>query len=197
MNIFEDYLNHFYIKDYKANQVIFNEGDTCQYLGLVLKGVISISTYTYFEKEYNILTGHKDDIFGENLLFSSDPIFLGSIISKNDSRIGFISKIKLIQLLTDNQNLLCEYLNTISNKFIQTQNKVKLLSQKSIREKVLFYLVESSKKNKTDFILVKSKEDLADLLNIPRPSLSRELINLKKLNLIDYNRYKIWLKKKL
>ncbi|MDD3172026.1 MAG: helix-turn-helix domain-containing protein, partial [Bacilli bacterium] len=58
----------------------------------------------------------------------------------------------------------------------------------SIKDKVLFFLSETSKRTKSKIIKIKSKEQLALFLNIPRPSLSRELIILKDLGLIDYSK---------
>ena len=52
-----------------------------------------------------------------------------------------------------------------------------------------------TKKLKTNIIPILSKEDLAMKLNIPRPSLSRELIKLKEQGIIDYNKNYIELKK--
>ena len=70
---------------------------------------------------------------------------------------------------------------------------MKLLSQKSIADRIMFYLINEYKKTGNKKVSIISKEDLANKLNIPRPSLSRELINLKDEGLIDYNRYFITL----
>jgi Mn-dependent DtxR family transcriptional regulator len=56
-------------------------------------------------------------------------------------------------------------------------------------------LNSETKKLKTNIIPILSKEDLAMKLNIPRPSLSRELIKLKEQGIIDYNKNYIELKK--
>ena len=71
---------------------------------------------------------------------------------------------------------------------------MKLASQKSLRDKILFYLANYAKENNTKIIPIKSKELLANILNVPRPSLSRELINLKKDGIIEFDRTKIILK---
>ena len=68
---------------------------------------------------------------------------------------------------------------------------MKLLSQKSIENKIMFYLYSEKKKRNTNVINIPSKEKLAQLLNIPRPSLSRELIKLKEKKIILYDKYKI------
>jgi Mn-dependent DtxR family transcriptional regulator len=74
------------------------------------------------------------------------------------------------------------------------QEKIKVFSQNNIEDRILFYLFEESKKQNTKIIKIKSKENLALLLNIPRPSLSRSLIKLKEKSLIEYDKYSITLK---
>ena len=70
--------------------------------------------------------------------------------------------------------------------------KVKSTSLKSIKHKVADYLLE--KINEADSNTIKlngSKEEIAGFLGIPRPSLSRELINLRDENIIEFDRRSI------
>ena len=50
--------------------------------------------------------------------------------------------------------------------------------------------------NKSDTIYISSKDKLARYLNVTRPSLSRELINMKNDELIDFGKHFIKLNKK-
>ena len=85
-------------------------------------------------------------------------------------------------------------MNLLSKKSMLNQEKIKVYSQNNIEDRILFYLFEESKKLNTKTIKIKSKENLALLLNIPRPSLSRSLIKLKEKSLIEYDKYSITLK---
>ena len=89
------------------------------------------------------------------------------------------------------QTFLLNFLSIASKKSTDLRNRLKLLSHKSIEERILFYLDSEKKRLNTKKIPIKSKESLAQLLNIPRPSLSRELIKLKEKGIIEYNRYHI------
>ena len=96
--------------------------------------------------------------------------------------------------LLSNKTFLTNYLNIMSQNNMLVRQRLKLLSQKSITDRLLFYLNSERKRLKTNVIPIKNKEDLAIVLNIPRPSLSRELINLKEKNIIDYDKKTITLK---
>ena len=187
-NVIKDYSNLFIIKTFNKNDMIFNEGDECKYLSLVLKGSVLINTYTFFEEEYNIITINENDLFGEFLLFHSNPFFLGDVSAHKSIELALITKDKLLNILQNDKTFLNNYLSIMSNKSIAFQQKIKILSQKSIKDKILFFLSETSKRTKSKTIKIKSKEQLALFLNIPRPSLSRELIILKDLGLIDYSK---------
>ncbi|MGI6710240.1 MAG: Crp/Fnr family transcriptional regulator [Bacilli bacterium] len=187
-NVIKDYSNLFIIKTFNKNDMIFNEGDECKYLSLVLKGSVLINTYTFFEEEYNIITINENDLFGEFLLFHSNPFFLGDVSAFKSTELALITKDKLLNILQNDKTFLNNYLSIMSNKSIAFQQKIKILSQKSIKDKILFFLSETSKRTKSKTIKIKSKEQLALFLNIPRPSLSRELILLKDLGLIDYSK---------
>lgn len=187
-NVALQQLKTFSTKTFLRNQIIFNEGTECKSLCLVLKGSVLINTFTYLEEEYNIITINQDDLFGEFLLFHNNPFFLGDVIADKTTEIAFINKADLLYLLQHDKMFLNNYLSIMSDKSIALQQKVKLLSQKSIKDKILFFLYETSKRTKSKTIKIKSKEQLALFLNIPRPSLSRELISLKDLGLLDYTK---------
>ena len=182
--------NKFIYKKYQSNTLLFHEGEECKELGIILKGQLTISTITSLDKEYIINILNKNDIFGDTLLFAEKTLYLGDGILTKDSEVLFISKELLLEMFKD-QNFLLNFLSITAKKSSDLRNRLKLLSHKSIEERILFYLDSERKRLKTKKIPIKSKESLAQLLNVPRPSLSRELIKLKEKNIIDYNRYYI------
>lgn len=186
----------FTIKNYEAGQVIASENEICNSIGIVLKGKVQIDTYNSFDKAYNIAIIFERDSFGESLVFSSKPYYLGFVNAVLKSTVAFISKEKFLKLLQSDKDILSSFLSIISNKTIMIQTRLKILSQASIKEKIMFYITQETSHNKIKKIYFKSKEDLARYLNIPRPSLSRVLIEMKKENIIDFDRHYIYLKTK-
>ncbi len=181
-------LNCFYeIKEYKKNEIIYSEGEKITSVGLILMGEINISSTTLDGYNYTISNLSKNDIFGDTLILNNESYVLGNITSLTTTKILFIYKDNFLSLLKDetfNQN----YLKIVSNRIQALQYRIKLISQPSIREKIMFYLKDEMRKQKSNKIyLHMTKEKLAILLNINRPSLSRELIKLKKEKVIDYD----------
>ena len=186
------YEHRFIYKTYPSNTLIFHEGDLCHDLGIIIKGQLIISTITTMDKEYVINILNQNDLFGDTLLFSERLDYLGDGITTKETEILFVSKELLLEMFKE-QTFLLNFLSIIAKKSTDLRNRLKLLSHKSIEERILFYLDFQSKRLHTKKVPIKSKESLAQLLNIPRPSLSRELIKLKEKNIIDYNRYYITL----
>lgn len=183
LNVIKNNEHFFHFKNYPRGALLFNEGDICKSLGIILEGEITISTLTALDKEYTINVLTKGMMFGETLLFTDNNKFLGDIIATRDTRIAFINKNKLLVLLQKTP-ILEVYLKTLALKSQALNARVKLLSQKNLRDKVLFFLFEERKRQNTNLIKITSKENIASLLNIPRPSLSREISKLQNEGLI-------------
>lgn len=197
MNLFElitkNYAQALTIKNYDRQEVIFSENELCTQVGFVMKGKLQIATYCTKDDPYIMSVLNSGDTFGETLLFSNEATYYGTILALEKTKVGLISKNILLDLLQHDQTLLHAYLNQMANKSILVNNRLKVLLQKSIREKILFYLHEQLKAHGSKSIPIVSKESLAVFLNIPRPSLSRELSQMAKDGIIIYTKKQITL----
>ena len=80
----------------------------------------------------------------------------------------------------------------LSDKVIVLNNKIKSISLKNIKQKVADYILQEYKSQKQLIVNLKmNKEEIANFIGIPRPSLSRELIKLRKEKIIDFDRNNI------
>ena len=174
-------------KTYEANHILFQEGDEC--LGLYyIKSGQGIIKNIYFDGNESIIRYiNPGDVIGDILLFSNHSHFPATIIAKTKLTIEFIKKDDLLEIIKYDSKIAFLLLNKISSQAFDLNNRVKLLSKRSIRSKICYYLLNIYKEKKSlTFTLEYNKEQWADILNIERPSLSRELIKLKKEGIIDY-----------
>lgn len=195
INFYNDLLDsekkYFKIVEYNAFDVIFNERDVCNHLGIVLKGEVLISTITYNEKEEVINTIKEHDVFGDILLFASNNIYLGDVIAIKKSIVALITKDNLLKLLTQRKELLTKYLCHLSNKSLNIKLQSKLLSHKNIEDRIMYFL--STVKNKDNIYEYKSITDIANKLSLPRPSVSRSMTILENKGLIKKEKKKIYI----
>ena len=156
----------------KKGQILFHESDRCEYVGLVTKGQIVISSYTLSGNEIiynNIGVG---DMFGNNLLFSSNPYYKGNVIAIFNSEIILFNKDNLLSIFQQNPAFLEEYLHFQAEFAKNLNHKLKILSFDSAEERLLYLLNEKKK------IRIKSVSALAKELYLSRETLSRLITRL-------------------
>jgi len=177
MDIINKYINAFTKQTYNKKDIIFFEGENCDRLGYVQNGLIKISTLTNNVKEEIINVVHKNEFFGENLLFSNYNTFMGTGEAITKTEVLWITKNKLLNLLK-NEDFVEYYLSVLSNKEINLRFKNRLFSHQKISDRICFYLTVEYKKTKNLNVVLKSVTQLSNEINIPRPSVSRELTKL-------------------
>ena len=174
----------YYIKSYSKGEIIAHEDDECGSLALVLDGVV------YSNGKYIVLNRlDEGDVFGEALVFSKAKTYPATVIALSECKILFINKNDVLKICSNEEKVLENFVSLLSNKVFILNSKIKSISFKSIRQKVVNYILNEVKEQKSSSIILKNtKEEIAALLGVPRPSLSRELINLRDMNYIEFNR---------
>ena len=80
----------------------------------------------------------------------------------------------------------------MANKLVKRNERIELLTTRSIRNKLLNYFeLQAKKNNSKSFNLMYSYTDLADYLSVDRSAMMRELKNLKEDKLITDTNKKI------
>ena len=184
---------HKLVKGYQVakNSVIYHEGDTCENVGIIISGKIDIVSYSFEGKDLLINSLKAGDIFGNNLLFSSEPIYRGDVIAKEKSVIAFISKNNLVYLLQNNKEFLNLYLKAQSDKAKALTARIQLLSLVNAEERLFYYASKND-----NVILFKNVTTLAATIGVQRETLSRLLTSLIKRHLIKKEKGKITVLKK-
>lgn len=182
----------YYIKTYSKGEIIANEDDECRSLSLVLSGTVEIQRL-YSNGKYIVLSRiFEGDVFGEALVFSKAKTYPATVIALSECKVLFINKSDVLKICSNEEKILENFVSLLSDKVFILNSKIKSISFKSIRQKVINYILNEAKEQKSNYIILKNtKEEIASLLGIPRPSLSRELINLRDMNYIEFNRKKI------
>lgn len=180
LDLIKDFEKRFIrFENFSRGQIIFHENEECQELGLIVKGEIVISSYTYHGEElvYNVLK--ENDVFGNNLIFSSEPYYRGNIVVVKPAVVAFINRQSLLLLLRQNETFLTSYLQVQSDFGKHLNATIKLLSFSNAEERFLYYLFMNN--NRVSFSNVTS---LAKEVFLKRETVSRLLSKLIKENKI-------------
>lgn len=163
------------LKIIKKDEIIYEEGETCKEICIVKRGKIKISSFLENGQEiiFNVL--RDGDLFGNNLIFSSNPQYKGDVISLEESELYLIRKEALINILQSNKSFLIDYLQRQSDFGKSLNGTIKLLTFNNAIDR-LYYFLEVNNNN----LEYKTITDLANELYLSREVLSRLLSKLKK-----------------
>ena len=182
-------------KSYDKGNIIIDSGDKVESIYIILNGKIEISK-EYDDTRKNIVNIlESGEIFAEAIALSTNKISPITAISLNKSELIKID-IKNIfdnNLENSDKNIFIENLLKIisdKNKFLSIKNDI--LSQKSLRSKIILYLKYMSNMQKSKKITVPySRDKLAEFISSDRSALSRELNRLAREKMIELNGNKI------
>lgn len=174
--------------------IIIDTGDKVESIYIILNGKIEISK-EYDDTRKNIVNIlESGEIFAEAIALSTNKISPITAVSLSKSELIKINVKNIFDNnLKNNKNIFIENLLKIisdKNKFLSIKNDI--LSQKSLRSKIILYLKYMSNMQKSKKITVPySRDKLAEFISADRSALSRELNRLAKEKIIELNGSKI------
>lgn len=196
----KELLNFFQTIDYKIcqynkNSIVFMENEICTTLNIILWGSIQIQKIDTSGKTLTIAEFEKGDTVGENLLFGGRNTFPMTGLAKSKTVILQISKDVVLDLCQNDSLFLTQLLRVICDKTVTLTGKLKEVTLKNIRQQICEQILEVYRiQDNLKIQLNITKKEWAEKLGIQRPSLSRELMKMKKEGLIDYDRSTILIK---
>lgn len=181
------------VREYSKGELVAIEGHKIKGIGLLLKGALTISKDVIDGTSLIMKKIESGDMFGEIAAFAEKEVWPATVTAYQDSHVMFISSERIVGLCPTGCNghkiLLNNMLRIVSNKAISLNEKIEYLSVRSIREKISKYLIAQFKQQKsTTLFLNMNRNEMADFLNVTRPSLSREMSFMKDEGLIDFHR---------
>jgi CRP-like cAMP-binding protein len=179
------------IKSYSKGEFITMEGDLFNGIGIVVSGQVKMTQTNEAGERIILAQAGPGGVFGEMIAFSNRDSWVATVIADSSCQIMFLKPDAIVgqcaKVCTGHKQLMLNMLKIVSNKALMMNRKVKYLSIKSMRGKLSkFLLEESSQSNKTTFDIRYKRSELAEFLQVSRPSMSRELSRMKDEGLIDF-----------
>lgn len=184
------------IKKVAKDDYVVQLGGTIQYAGLLLKGKIESS---FQNENFDQITMHTFTggyLFGEGLVINHAKNSPVQVRAVEDSVVLFID-LEMIYAAADNspiRNILAgNLIKSLAKKNLILNQKVRILSQKSLRDRIFIYL-RTLPKDKDGYVRIPfTQTALAEYLGVNRSALSRELGRMQNegLLVIDGKRIKM------
>ena len=166
------------------------------FVGIVLEGYLEVIKRDYEGHRSIIETLEPMQVFGTTISSLNSPYY--DIETILDSKIILIDYNNILNFLEKGnhsyQKFLTNLLVIVTNKISEKNERITILTQKSIRNKLLEYFKITSLKNNSRHIYIPTTyTELAEYLAVDRSAMSRELKNLQNEGFIDIKNKKITL----
>ena len=181
------------LKVYKRDECVTVAGEAFGGVGVVLAGTVLVTKEDAAGRRVVLSVLGEGDLFGEMVAFSQEKNWPATVIAQQVCTVMFLPPEKIIEncqrQCVSHRLLIHNMLRIVSDKALRLNKQVAYLAMKSIRGKVATFLLEEYKRAGTaTFMLPLKRHEMADFLNVARPSLSRELGRMKAEGLIDFHR---------
>jgi len=178
------------IVSYKKKDIIMLAGEP-RYFGVVLSGVIRVVKEDMDGNAIILTDISAPDIFNEVCVVAGLDYCPHTAHALTDCEVLLMDYKKIENACIDDcqfhRRLFQNLLTSVAKKAVVLDNKVEILSKRTIREKLLcFFDVHGGGKQK--FTLPFSHEELARYICVDRSALSNELSKMRDEGLINYNR---------
>lgn len=182
---------------FKGGTTILSTIKSENIIGIVADGSINIVQNNYNGEKIIIEKLEKDDIFGTMFLPISNDDY--DIVTREDSKIIIIDFENIIHNNFYHYSYYHQFtsnlLEIIHEKLKEKNERINLLSQKTIRNKLLEYFkIKTENRITKNIYLPYTFTELANYLGTDRSAMYRELKHLQEENLIEIKNKKITLK---
>ncbi len=177
--------NQLFLRNYSKGATVYNQKDCCKTLDIVLSGSFVAYSLSENGSAMTMFEFSGGQMLGANLLFGDNNTYPLTIYCMSDAQLLHVTQ-KAVSDFLHNYDFAIEFIGMLSHNSQKLNRKITMVAQKTLRENLLEYFTKQSTLQGSDTIVLPiSKKQLADYLGVQRPSLFRELKNLKDQGFID------------
>lgn len=187
-------------REYSPGETILAEGDRVDSVGLIVSGRAHISMNDFWGNRSIVADLSPGDIFGEVYALSGGTSLSGvEVVAYQPSEILFLNFKRMITVCSSacdyHNRLISNLLKIIGEKNLMITEKMRCLTKRSTREKLLSYFsLESKKQGNNQITIPFNRQELADYLSIDRSAMSSELSRMQDEGIIEYKKNSFILK---
>lgn len=172
---------------------IVMSGDRYHGMGLLLEGNAVVTKENAAGNRVMMNLIKPGGIFGEVIAFSGTGAWPASVQAQTSCKAIFIENDMILNQCSDacsqHSQLIKNLLKSVSTRAIMLNRRVEYLSMKGINSKIACFLLEHMEKaGSNTFRLPLNRNEMAEFLNISRPSMSREMGIMRNNGIIEFQK---------
>lgn len=169
---------------------VFLEGDPAKFVGVVLSGSVQVVRDDFYGNRSVLTAVAPGGLFAEAFACAGLETLPVSVIAQQESAVLLLDCEKVLSGCSDacafHSLLVQNLLRGISQKNLALTRKIRCMSRKTTREKLMEYLLAQAKQcGSGEFTIPFDRQALADYLGVERSAMSAEIGKLKKEGLLD------------
>lgn len=178
------------VEKFPKGAPVFLEGDPAAFIGFVLEGAVQIVWDDLYGNRSLLVQAERGELFGEAYAAAGIDTMPLSGYAVQDSQIMWLECRRMLTVCTNacgfHSMLVKNLLQVVAQKNLLLSRKVRFMSQKTTREKLMAYLLDQAKqKNALEFTIPLDRQALADFLGVERSAMSAELSKLRRAGVLD------------
>ena len=136
---------HAYTKSYPKEEYIRHAGDPADFIGIVESGSIHVLQDDYYGNRNITASISEGSLFGEAFVCAGIPYLPVDIVAAEDCNIMFLNGKKLLNTCDNgcefHHTLIRNLLGIVAQNNMYLNQKIKYISRKTTREKLMAYLI--------------------------------------------------------
>lgn len=180
-------------RSYQKGQAIMIAGDPADRVGIVLTGGVRIIRDDINGNSTILAKLNQGDLFGEAFACAEIDTLPVNVIATDPTEVMFMDYRRIIHVCPSScifHNRLVEnMMQILAQKNIMLNQKIEVLSGRTMRDKIMAYLLTQASRTKSRrFEIPFNRQELADYLSVDRSALSAELGRMKRDGLIEFHK---------
>lgn len=188
------------LRQYKKGEYVLRQGEHLQDVFVLVEGSLHIQKDDFWGNRSILSAITAGELFGEAYVAPDSGALLNDVVAAEDCAVIFFEVRRLLTTCPSAcrfhtlvvQNLVF----AISEKNRHLVQKLRHMSQRTTREKLMSYLSEEAKKQGSScFVIPFNRQQLADFLSVDRSAMSGELCRMRDEGLLKFekNRFELFL----
>ena len=177
---------------FKKGEILLHRGDAAPRFGLLLSGSVHIIREDFWGSRSIVGLAGPGEIFAESYALALQPLEV-SVLAASDGEVLFMDAGKVIsgcqQVCSFHARLSRNLLSMLAQKNLNLTTKIRHMSRKTTREKLLSYLsAQALKATASVFEIPLDRQQLADFLGVERSAMSAALGRLRDEGVLTFHK---------
>lgn len=178
---------------YKKGEYVLRQGEHIGTILVLVEGKLHIQRDDYWGNRSIIQMIGTGEMFGEAYVAPESGALLNDVQAMEDCTVIFFDVKRIITVCSSacrfHSMVVQNLFFAISEKNRKLVQKLGYMSRRTIREKLIAYLSEESKRqSNSEFSIPFNRQQLADFLSVDRSAMSNELCKMRDEGMIEFEK---------